>query len=473
MRLAGGIALGLGAPWAQAELHWGPAWDDYRLTLRPGEATEAFGPLWGSERSDGSWLWRLSPFVSHIEDPAIQRSEYEVLYPIFSYGRFGGEYAARFLQFFEFTGSTTPDDEAKDRKTLFPFFYYQKSTNPTNGYCAVLPLYGHLRNRLFRDEVSFVLAPLWVSSKKRGVQTDNVLFPFFHSRHGAGVQGWQMWPLVGSESKEITYRLNNLEEREVVPGHERQFFLLPFFIHERTGIGTENAATSWYFFPAYLQTRSPEMDYTSVFFFAHRTNRVEKFSEWSAPWPFIGWANGPGKTARRIWPLWGRASSPSLESDFLFWPLYTHRGLTGPTLRRDRTRMLYFAYSDQHLVNTANGDDYRRRDLWPLFTWRKELNGQSRLQVFAPVEPLLPTNQSIERLYAPIWSVYRAEADPKTGQASQSLLWNFWRRDVTPIRTRTSFLFGAVQTQKTASGRQWRFLWRSFNARSRSRIEPP
>ena len=180
MRLFGLLGLGLGGLLARAEFSFGPAWSEFGLTLRPGEATEGLGPIWGSEHSDGSWLWRVSPFVSHLEDPATQRSEYEVLYPIYTYDRFGGEYAARFLQLFEFTGSTTPDEEARARTTVFPFYFYQKSTSPTNGYLAVLPFYGHLRNRLFRDEVSFVLAPLWVSSTKRGVQTDNVLFPFFH-----------------------------------------------------------------------------------------------------------------------------------------------------------------------------------------------------------------------------------------------------------------------------------------------------
>jgi hypothetical protein len=462
MRWIGGLFLGGCLGNVHAEIELGPAWHEFSLTLRPGTGAEGLGPVWGSEHSEGSWLWRVSPLVSHFEDSATSRSEYSILYPIFTYDRFGGEYAARFLQFLEVTGSTTPDDEAKDRKTLFPLFFYQKSTNPTNGYCAVLPFYGHVRNRLFRDEVRFVLAPLWVSSLKRGVKTDNFLFPFFHWRHGAGVSGWQLWPIIGSESKSITYRLNLLEEEELVPGHERQFFLMPFAMHERSGIGSDNPVTNWFFFPLYLQTRSPATDYTSVFFFGHRTNRTEQFSEWSTPWPFIGWANGPGKTARRLWPLWGHAKSPSLESDFFLWPLYTHRGFSGPSVRRDRTRLLYFAYSDQHLLSTENGDDFRRRELWPLFIWRKELSGKSRLQVLAPLEPLLPNNASVERLYSPVWSLYRAESDPKAGRSSRSVLWNLWRRDVERDVRRTSFAFGLVKTQKSASGRQWRFFGRPF-----------
>ena len=454
----------------QAGVEAGPAWHDFPLTLQPGTGTEAFGPIWGQEQGDGARTWRFSPLISHHEDAGTERSEYEALYPLFTYDRFGTEYAARFLQFFELTGSTTVDGEARDRRTIFPFFFYQKSTNPTNGYFAILPFYGHVRNRLFRDEVSFVLAPLWVSSKKRDVQTDNLLLPFFSWRHGGGVRGWQVWPIIGSEKKEVTHRKDADGEDEVIPGYSRQFFPLPFFIHESTGLGTDSAITNRFYFPFYTQTRSAAMDHTSVMFFGHRTNRVDQFSEWSTPWPFIGWANGPGKTARRLFPLFGHAHSPSLSSDFVLWPLYTHKGAHGPAFQRDRTRLLYFAYSDQRLANPDTGDEFRRRDLWPLFTYRRDLNGQKRLQILAPAEPLLPNNKSMERLYSPVWSLYRAESDPKTQRASQSLLWNLWRRDVTADTRRTSLLFGVIKTEKSAAGRQWRFFWRPLPSQAKPQV---
>lgn len=459
--LLGGLLASLAAHGASPAVTRGPAWHEFPQTLQPGTATEAVGPLWGEARGDGEWTWRLSPLVAHHEDAGTERSEYEVLYPVFTYDRFGTEYAARFLQFLEVTGSRTVDDESRDRRTLFPFFFYQKSTAPTNGYWAVLPLYGTVKNRLFRDEVSWVLAPLWVSSRKRDVRTDNVLLPFFSWRQGGGVRGWQAWPLAGSETKEVTHRKDADGEDILVPGHSRSFVALPFFIHERTGLGTPEAVTNRFYFPFYTETRSAAMDHTSVLFFGHRTNRAEQFTEWSTPWPFIGRADGPGKTARRVWPLFGHAETPGVSSDFLLWPLYTRRGAHGPSFERTRTRLLYFGYSDQRFSNPdVAGAEFHRRDLWPLFTYRRELNGQTRLQVLAPAEPLLPNNKSFERLYSPVWSLYRAESDPKAGRASQSLLWNLWRRDVTPEGRRTSFLFGLFQAETSGGTRRWHFLRR-------------
>ncbi len=62
------------------------------------------------------------------------------------------------------------------------------------------------------------------------------------------------------------------------------------------------------------------------------------------------------------------------------------------------------------------------------FTWHRDFNGNERLQVLAPIEPAVPDNRGIERNWSPLWSLWRAENNPKTGAASQSLLWNLYRR---------------------------------------------
>lgn len=70
----------------------------------------------------------------------------------------------------------------------------------------------------------------------------------------------------------------------------------------------------------------------------------------------------------------------------------------------------------------------------------------------------MPGNKSIERLYSPLWSVWRSESDPGRGKASQSLLWNLWRRERAGAETRASALFGLVQTRRDGGGRSWKVL---------------
>ena len=223
----------------------------------------------------------------------MEKEELNILYPAISYRRYGTEWKAHVFQFLEFAGGNTVDDETKKRTTVFPFFFRQKSTVATNDYLAFLPFYGHLKNRLFQSEVKFVLAPLYVQSTKRDVVTDNFLLPFFHWRHGPHVSGWQFWPVVGAERREVSWKTNSIDELEVVPGHDRKFLVWPFGFSERLEIGGANPTTNFFIFPAYLRTRSVEQDHDWIAFFSHRTNRVAKFEEWAYPWPFLGHARGP------------------------------------------------------------------------------------------------------------------------------------------------------------------------------------
>ena len=129
----------------------------------------------------------------------------------------------------------------RDRFTLFPFYFQQRSTLLNENYTALIPFYGHLKNRLFRDEVFFVMMPFYVQSRKRDVVTDNYVYPFFHLRHGNGLYGWQFWPLLGHEHKEVTTRTNNFDETETIGGHDKWFALWPFFANQNAGTGTTNA----------------------------------------------------------------------------------------------------------------------------------------------------------------------------------------------------------------------------------------
>ena len=96
------------------------------------------------------------------------------------------------------------------------------------------------RNRLFRDDIFFVLFPIYVETRKRDVVTDNYLFPIFHLRHGDGLRGWQFWPLVGNEHKDVTLQTNGFNETEIIGGHDKFFALWPVYFHQNNNLGTEN-----------------------------------------------------------------------------------------------------------------------------------------------------------------------------------------------------------------------------------------
>src|SRR5438094_1831061 len=445
-----------------AEWDSGPLLDQFKLTLRSGRRTEALGPLLSFERRETEIQWVLSPLLSHTFDRGVDVKEFDLAYPLLTYDRFGTEYRLQILQVLGFSGGDNQQEEARRRFTLFPFYFQQRSANPELNYTAVFPFYGRLKNRLFRDEIRFVLLPLYARSRKKDIVTDNYLYPFFHLRRGDALRGWQFWPVAGYEHKDVTIRTNREDEVETIGGHKKFFALWPIFFNQSLGLGTENPQHQQAFLPLYSYLRAPQRDSTTLpwpFGLTVTDDRVKKYREVGAPWPVIVFARGEGKTANRVWPLFSHAKTPILESDFFLWPLYKYNRAHAPPLDRERTRILFFLYSDLIEKNEETGTALQRTDLWPLFTAKRDHDGNERLQLIAPLEPLLPNNKSIVRNYSPLWSIWRSEKNAKTGAAGQTFLWNLYRRDTTPETRKCSLFIGLFQYQFSLEGKRLRMFY--------------
>ena len=435
----------------------GPLFGPSPLTLETGQRTEA-GPFYYAEEKETQRTWAIPPFFSHTQDPGTESEEIDIVYPLITYG---GQYRWQIGQLFSFSGGPTQTETARDRFTLFPFYFQQRSSDPSQNYRALIPFYGHLKNRLFRDDVFFIMMPGYVQSRKRDVVTDNFLYPFFHLRHGDALEGWQFWPVVGHEHKGLTTKTNSFGDTEPIGGHNDWFIMWPFFRSHKDGLGTTNRIWQQASLPAYALYRSPLRDSTTVLwpFFSYIDEREKKYHEWQTPWPFVVLARGQGKTTSRFFPLFSQAHSQTLESDSYLWPLYKYNRVHSDPLERTRTRIMFFLYSDTIEKNTETGAARRRVDFWPFFTHFRDFNGDNRLQVLAIVEPFLPNNKSVQRDYSPVYSFWRAEKNPKTGAASQSFLWGLYRRETRAGSKKASLLFGLWQYQADAQGKRARLFY--------------
>jgi hypothetical protein len=407
---------------------------------------------------DTSSLWSLAPLMSSLVDLGTDGREFDLLYPVLTYDRFGDEYRWQFFQLLSFAGGQTQDESGKRRFTLFPIYFRQRSPDSNLNYTAVVPFYGTLQNRLFRDEVRFIMMPAYVQSRKRDIVTDNYLFPFFHVRRGTALEGWQLWPLAGREEKDPHIRTTGFGEPELIPGHDKTFLLWPLYINQQLGMGTGNPERLLVVLPAFTMQRSPLRDSTTVLWplFTVTDDRNLQYREWDLPWPFVVVARGEGKTGSRVWPIYGHFEGRGLTATFYLWPLYRDNRATDTALDRRRTRVCFFLYSNLTEKNLQHGTALRRTDLWPFFTWRRDHEDRERLQVLAVLEPLLPNHKSLERNYSPLWSLWRSERNPATEASSQSFLWNLYRNDTSPAGRKGSLLFGLFQYQSTPEGKQWR-----------------
>jgi len=433
----------------------GPAYSRFRLTLDSGWRKEIAGPLFYDQVSSGQTQWGLPPFFDQTITADVDWSEWDFLYPIVNYRRFGTEYRLQFGQLLNFSGGETPQEKNFSHTTLFPFYFHQSS--PTNSYTALFPLYGHLENRMFRDDIKFVMFPLYSETRKKDIVTDNYLFPIFDRRRGEGMSGWQVWPLYGDDHKIPTLITNSMGDTATNGGYHNSFVLWPFFIKSRAGEGTTNPATSLTMVPFYSRTYSPARDEISYGFpFGYNVihDREQNYVEHDVIWPLFVRAHG-SKTVTRYFPFYSHAQHNGMESDSYGFLVYKFNHLEAPPLDRHRARVLYFLYSDTVERNTASHDFSRHVDFWPFYSYRRELDGNRRLQVLAILEPLFPNNRVMEREYSPVWSLWRQEKNARTRAYSQSLLWNLYRREISGQSKKTSLFLGLFQYQSTPDGGHW------------------
>ncbi len=439
----------------------GLLFERFDLTLNPGTRTEVMGPLFYDQHKGSEHTWAFPPLLSYTQDPDLELEEFDFAYPVLTYDRYGKQYRWQLFQLLSFAGGPSQTETNRDRFDLFPLYVQQRSSNPAENYTALLPFYGTIRNRLFRTQIFFVMWPAYCQTYKGDIVTDNYLVPFFHLRHGPGLKGWQLWPLYGSENKDVTTVTNGFGDIETVPAHHKVFALWPIYFNEHSNLGTTNPIWQVGVIPAFTKERSPKRDSTTVLwpFFTHIIEREKKYDEWDAPWPFVELARGPGKTTSRVWPFYSHAQSQFLETGFFLWPIYKYEAIHSPPLERRRNRGLFFVYSDIQEKNTETGNVRRRTDVWPLFTRQHDFNGNTRLQVLAPLEVYTLGSHKIPRDYSPVWSVWRSEKNAKTGASSQSLLWNLYRHEAAPDRKKVSALFGLFQYRADAGGKQLRLFY--------------
>jgi hypothetical protein len=188
-------------------------------------------------------------------------------------------------------------------------------------------------------------------------------------------------------------------------------------------------------------------------------DREKKYHEWQGPWPFVIFAHGEGKTTDRVWPLFSQSHNATKESDSYLWPLYIYKRTHAEPLDKFTERFGFLLYVTAVEKSTTSGAQKKRIDAWPLLTWKKEFNGNTRLQILAPIEPAVPNNRGIENNWSPLWALFRAEDNPKTGAATRSFLWNLYRRDSAPEHKKVSLLFGLFQYQSDKESRRTRLFY--------------
>ncbi len=415
----------IAVPGARAAFDWDPFYES--LTATNGAAFKAWRPLYSTSVNGERW-----------------RKDY--LWPIYTQKGFKDERYSRFL-FFGYSTDFSPETD-RQRTWILPF-YFQGTDAAGEKYFAIFPIGGTIHEFLGRDEIWFVLFPLFGRSRVNDVQTTSVLWPIGSKTTSPRIDRFRIWPFYGTskldhefEKKFVLWPLYNSVKYTNDRNPGGGFVLIPIYGR----VVTERAVDKWWIPP----------------FFRYSVGGGQRIIH--APFPFVQWADG--KVYRRyVWPLYGKKQVGTLKRQFWLWPIVWNSRVRSLDSEQHRFRIIPVIHYESTLLTKPagpldTGDAVSRYwKVWPVMSW--ERNGEDARFRLLDLWPLRNT-PGIERNWAPIWTLYRRESSTET--VSHHVLWGLYRQSRGDDSMEWTLLKGFAGYKRSGNERRYRFLFIRFGS---------
>jgi hypothetical protein len=369
------------------------------------------GPFYSQSESPEEREWTLRPFFSYRENLKEKTEELEYLYPL---GRYRKTPEGTLKRFIPLYSSFTPaqkekEKDLKENVDLFPFFWGKDREGKSYG--GMFPLGGTFRGRFARDEIQFVLWPIYTRVQEGETQTTNILWPIFSITSGGNRQGFRVWPIVGDE------------RQEGQGGYQKSFFLWPIVHYQQRYLDTDNPKTYFYIFPLYLSEQSSNEQKTIVLwpFFNFYSEKNFGYYQVDFPWPIVQFARGENMEGFKFWPLLTYRKVDQREKISLFWPVFIQEKEEDEERDEVLNRFLYV--SKFHQVYYKKEDRWERvTKFWPFFHYAEDGRGMEHF--YFP--DLMPADwEGLERNYGMLFRIYEYYQDGK-GKAISKFLWGLY-----------------------------------------------
>ncbi len=399
----------------------------------------ALGPLFERRTGPtGEVYWAARPLTSTVRDPVSDRCESDVVWPLWTRERMAREafWSACVLM----RGENYDLARAGGRYKFMVFpVYFQGRDAGGQGYLALFPLGGTIREFLGRDEIAFALFPLMMNSRVNEVVTRDWLWPVFSRTAGGGHERFRVFPVYGY----TRFRLDI----------EKRFVLWPVWTSARSR--TPGASGGGYIlFPVMGHWTLADQETWMALPPLIRFSNGARTRDVHCPWPLFQWSKGPVNRLY-FWPVWGRKAMEGNDSMFVAWPLY--RQARRFSEREERTRAMLIpvlhATRERRLETDPDGGAAAWRTtaqtlkVWPLFSYARE-GGRTRLRALS-LFPFMDY-EPVERNYAALWTFYEHTA--RGSVREDELLWGLarWRRSDSGERHVS--LFPLVSVDRAADG---------------------
>lgn len=439
---------------------------DYRESPSEGFSNLGIlGPLIKIQSRPDDNIVAVRPLIYREEQVKNSSVATDYLYPFASTDTTPEVSRFQFLKLVQKNSYRKDQPESTERDSMFFPFYISGTSKKYGPYTSVLPFYGNIYERFWRDEYHFVLFPLYGSTVKKGTVSRNYLYPFFNTVSGENESGFHVWPLYGQAAKEGVYR--------------KRFVLWPIFMQDSRGLDTDNPTEKLFILPLYAATDSPKKTSRTFLwpFFGYSEDRGLKENERDFLWPFVWTVRGEQRQVDSYLPFYFHEQKTDSSRSWYLWPILRRDTLASEAFRQERDRILYFLYTDNRESWQKDGASRRRTAFWPLFVYNRDSRGVMTLGIPAPVEPVLD-REGIEKSWAPFWRLYHQKWNDN-GDSAASFLWNLYWHEVRgdslayelfPLvsyrgiqrGTDLSFLKGLVRYRTGAEGKSLNFLWLPF-----------
>ncbi len=434
----------------------GPATYDFgpllsrQVDVHGHERFKVLGPFFERTSGDDDMeLLATRPLYSTVEDPARDRSLDDFVWPVGTSRTVHDENQWRFLIFFGFN-HTTNDPGDRYRTWLFPF-YFQGRDASGDTYRALFPLGGTIKDFVGRDEVSFVLFPLYSTSALKDISTVNVLWPFISKTTSDNdrIRRGRVFPFYGYNRQEGKF--------------DKQFILWP--IYSDVDYYYEGSKGSGHIlFPLYgwLNLESEKTLWLLPPFFRFTDGRDKDIVH--APWPFYQRRISDTIDLRYFWPIWGRKTIEQRETHFVLWPFFWKEKDLWPDKRVDTVMAApFFTHTAVRAVNTnevveADAEPKsevlaRRHKLWPLYSYRRD--GEDSRFRFVELWPFAEA-PAVERNWAPFWTLYERQASGE--DVDTEILWGLFRNQKRGEEGRYVSLFPLADYRRGEEEKSWNLL---------------
>jgi hypothetical protein len=336
----------------------------------------------------------VRPIFSIARDDAADSTVVDILYPLIKYKKYGADENFRVFPIIRDTKADIAPDKTRIAHDYFPLYWGRSEDG--KAYGGLFPVYGTVKDRFGKDDVLFLLWPVYSRTEEDAMTSHTVLWPVF--RITTGDQGWGMrvFPIWGHD--------------EITGKSYRTFFLFPLATFQGRYLDTDAPMKDMYFIPFYVSRTTPYSRSTSVLwpFFTVSTNEHTNYLKISAPWPLISYARSDTLSLFQFAPFYRKRVTTDKdtvdESSYILYPLYSWGRTTSPSETEETYRFLLI---DKYERTTfSDGSDELQVYLFPLYDRSKTKTGEDATTVLYPL-PL--RDDGFRRNYLPLFEIYKHE----------------------------------------------------------------